>query len=365
MVNLEQPVILVVDDTPTNIDILSNTLRPDFKVKAATSGKKALHIAFSDNPPDIILLDIMMPEMDGYEVCERLKNDPATQDIPVIFITAMTDEVDEARGLSLGAVDYITKPFSPALVKARVINHIELKKHRDQLEDLVMQRTQELELTQEVTIEAMGTLAEYRDPETGGHIRRTQHYVRLLAEHLCNHPKFSEYLDDKTIKLLYQSAPLHDIGKVGVKDNILLKPGKLTDEEFIDMKKHVDFGGAAIASAEQRLGDNSFLHFARKIAETHHEKWDGSGYPAGIKGEDIPVCGRLMAIADVYDALISKRVYKPPFTHKTAVEFIVQGRGSHFDPDMVDAFIELQEEFRQIALEFADHDEERAALNQC
>jgi len=365
MANLEQPVILVVDDTPTNIDILSNTLRPDFKVRAATSGKKALHIAFSDTPPDIILLDIMMPEMDGYEVCERLKDDPATQKIPVIFVTALTDEVDEAHGLDLGAVDYITKPFSPALVKARVKNHLDLKRHRDQLEDLVVQRTQELELTQQVTIEAMGTLAEYRDPETGGHIRRTQNYVRLLAIHLCTHPKFRDYLDDKTIKLLYQSAPLHDIGKVGVKDNILLKPGKLTDEEFVDMKKHVDFGSAAIATAELRLGDNSFLHFAREIAETHHEKWDGSGYPAGMKGEEIPICGRLMAIADVYDALISKRVYKRPFTHKKAVEFIVQGRSSHFDPDMVDAFIELEEEFRKIALKFADHEEERAALTGC
>ncbi len=221
---------------------------------------------------------------------------------------------------------------------------------------------EEISLTQDVTIESMGTLAEYRDPETGGHIKRTRNYVWLLAMHLKDHPKFKDVLDDATIELLYKSAPLHDIGKVGVPDNILLKPGKLTIEEFELMKKHTIYGMEAIAALEEKLGEDSFLHLAWEIAATHQEKWDGSGYPQGVKGEDIPVSGRLMALADVYDALISKRVYKPSMPHSKAVAIISEGRGSHFDPDMVDAFMELEDEFRKIALEHADFDEERENL---
>ena len=220
----------------------------------------------------------------------------------------------------------------------------------------------EVILTQDVTIESMGTLAEYRDPETGGHIKRTRAYMRLLANHIKDHPKFKDVLDDGIIDMLYKSAPLHDIGKVGIPDNILLKAGKLTDEEFEIMKKHTTYGMETIALQEEKLGDNSFLHFAREIAETHQEKWDGTGYPAGLKGDKIPVVGRLMAIADVYDALISKRVYKPSFPHNKAVEIISEGRGVHFDPDMVEAFLELEDEFRKIALEHADFDEERENL---
>jgi putative two-component system response regulator len=275
----------------------------------------------------------------------------------------MTDEGDEQKGLDLGAVDYITKPFQPGLVKARVRNQLELKRHRDHLEVLVKERTAELELTQEVTIESMATLAEYRDPETGGHIKRTQRYVKALAERLMDNPKFSDVLNNKTIEMLYKSAPLHDIGKVGVQDSILLKPGKLTDEEFDEMKKHTTFGKDAIHAAGERLGPESFLKYAEEIAYTHQEKWDGSGYPQGLKGEEIPLSGRLMAVADVYDALISKRVYKPPFPHKKAVAIIEEGKGQHFDPDMTDAFLDLEEEFRQIAIEFADFEEEREALS--
>lgn len=221
---------------------------------------------------------------------------------------------------------------------------------------------EEIALTQDVTIESMGTLAEYRDPETGGHIKRTRSYIRLLATHLMDHPKYKETLDEATIELLYKSAPLHDIGKVAIPDNILLKAGKLTDEEFEIMKKHTNYGMKAIAVQEEKLGVDSFLHLAREIAATHQEKWDGTGYPEGLKGEEIPVSGRLMALADVYDALISKRVYKPPFPHKKAVEIISKGKGSHFDPDMVEAFLELEDEFRKIALEHADFDEERENL---
>lgn len=357
--------ILIVDDTPENIDVLNGVLA-DYKRSVATNGGKALQIARSANPPDLILLDIMMPEMDGYEVCRRLKADEKTKKIPVIFLTAMTEEESEKKGLELGAVDYITKPISPPIVQERVKTHLFLKLARDFLEnqneileEKVRERTKELALTQDVTIHSMAVLAEYRDPETGGHIRRTQNYLRALAVHLQGHHKFGSFFDDATIETLYKSAPLHDIGKVGVPDNILLKPGKLTDEEFAVMKKHATYGRDAIMAAEKMLGSEStFLRFAREIAYSHQEKWDGSGYPQGVKGEDIPISARLMAVADVYDALISKRVYKPPFTHQKAVDIISEGKGTHFDPDMVESFLEIADEFNKIAIKFAD-DEQR------
>ncbi len=353
--------VLVVDDTETNIDILVETLEDTCDVSVAMDGESALE-AVEEEMPDLILLDIMMPGMDGYEVCEHLKTDEATLHIPIIFLTAMTGEQDEAKGLALGAVDYVTKPFSPDLVRSRVQNQLELKHHRDHLEDLVRERTRELELTQEVTIESMASLAEYRDPETGGHIKRTKNYLKALAAHMKGHPKFEAFLDDATIDLLYKSAPLHDIGKVAIEDSVLLKPGRLTDEEFEAMKKHTIYGRDAIQTAVKRLGRESFMRYAQEIAYTHQEKWDGSGYPQGLQGEEIPISGRLMAVADVYDALISHRVYKKPFSHTRAVNIILEGRGTHFDPDMVDGFMVIQEECRQIALQFADYEEEKEAL---
>ncbi len=358
----EKQTILIVDDTPENIDVLKGLLKTDYKVKVSRDGENALDICRSKNPPDIILLDVMMPGLDGYEVCKILKLDESTQKIPVIFLTALSDETNESTGLNLGAVDYIIKPFNPDLVKARVRNQLDLKLYRDKLEDLVEERTKELALTQEATIESMGTLAEYRDPETGGHINRTQHYVRVVASHLQNNPKYRDILTKEYIDLLFKSAPLHDIGKVGVRDSILLKPGKLTTEEFEEMKKHTIFGRDAVATVEKKFGNNSFLQLAREIAYSHHEKWSGAGYPQGLSGEDIPLSGRLMAVADVYDALISKRVYKPPFPHKKAVKIIFEERGKHFDPAIVDAFEELEEKFRSIALEYADFEEEREIL---
>lgn len=353
--------VLVVDDTEANIDILVESLGDDYDVRVATDGEGALE-QVREEPPDLILLDIMMPGIDGYEVCRQLKSEPGTAAIPVIFLTAMTDAHDEARGLRLGAIDYITKPFNPHLVKARVRNHIDLKRYRDHLEELVQERTRDLALLQEATIESLATLAEYRDPETGGHIKRTKNYMRILATQLRDHPRFRDVLDDDTIELFYRSAPLHDIGKVGVPDAILLKQGKLTEEEFEEMKKHTIYGRDAILTAEKRIGKESFLRHAREIAEAHQEKWDGSGYPHGLKGEEIPLAGRLMAVADVYDALISKRVYKAPFTHSKAVQIIREGRGTHFDPDIVDAFLVQEEVFRKTALQFADFEEERQAL---
>ncbi len=368
MKTLAECLILLVDDTETNLDILVDALGEDYEVAVATDGPTALALA-KEQTPDLILLDIMMPGMDGYEVCRRLMADPATAGTPVIFLTALTDVADKTRGFAVGGVDYVTKPFEPAEIKARARTHLSLRLARQELarqneilEEKVRERTRELALTQDAIIEAMAGLAEYRDPETGAHIKRTRNYVRVLAEKLRAQPGYDGYFTDEIIDLLYKSAPLHDIGKVGVRDDILLKPGPLTDAEFAVMRRHTVYGRDAIQAAARNLGDNSFLRLAQEIAYTHQERWDGSGYPQGLAGEAIPISGRLMAIADVYDALISRRVYKAPFTHAKAVVVIRDGRGSHFDPAMVDAFLDVQETFRQIALKFSESDEERQAL---
>ncbi|MCP5158003.1 MAG: two-component system response regulator [Gammaproteobacteria bacterium] len=371
MNDLSQSAILIVDDTEANLDILVETLTcVTDDISVVMDGPSALDIV-REFPPDLILLDIMMPGMDGYEVCRQLKADPALQDIPVIFITAMSEIENKTRGFELGAMDYITKPFNVVEVRARVKTHLslqmarkELARQNEILEIKVEERTRELALTQEVTIECMASLAEYRDPETGGHIQRTKNYVRILATRLKDHPKFKDAITPEIINLLYLSAPLHDIGKVGVPDHILLKPGKLTDEEFEEMKKHTIYDYNSLKVAADKLGDRSFLHIAMEIALAHQEKWDGSGYPQGLKGHAIPLAGRLMAVADVYDALISKRVYKPPFPHQRAVDIVLQGKGTHFDPDIVEAFLDIQEDFRQIALQFIDFEEERVALSE-
>ena len=361
----ERQTILVVDDTPDNIALLSALLKDRYKVRAANNGERALAIAAGQPRPDLILLDIMMPGMNGYEVCERLKIDPHTADIPVIFLTAKVQVEDEEFGLRLGAVDYITKPISPPIVLARVETHLTLKRARQFLQDRnayleaeVWRRSREVMAIQEVTIMAMASLAETRDNATGNHIRRTQHYVRVLAQHLRHHPRFAAALNDETIELLFKSAPLHDIGKVGIPDRILLKPGRLTPDEFEIMKTHAALGRDAIAAAERCLDTpDSFLRFAREIAYSHQEKWDGSGYPEGLWGEQIPLSARLMAVADVYDALISRRIYKPALPHEQAVTMIREGRDQHFDPDIVDAFLECAEQFRTIAARFADDEQ--------
>ena len=354
--------VLVVDDTPENLTLMGALLRDHFMVKVANNGEKALKIAISDTLPDLVLLDIMMPGMDGYEVCRRLKATAATRDIPVIFLTARSDPDDERMGLALGAVDYITKPISPPILLARVNTHLALKATADFLRDKsaylereVALRTLEVQAIQDVTIMAMTSLAETRDNETGNHIRRTQLYVKALAERLRNHPRFEAVLNERMIELLYKSAPLHDIGKIGIPDSILLKPGKLTVEEFEVMKTHTTLGRKAIEDAERRLGMRvAFLSVSKEIAYSHQEKWDGSGYPQGLAGDQIPVSARLMAVADVYDALINKRVYKAAFSHDQTCSTIVKGKGTHFDPDMVDAFVSIAEDFRSIALKYPD-----------
>lgn len=353
--------ILVVDDEKFYIDVVVDLLNDDYKVVVAMDGEQALRRAGIAPPPDLILLDVMMPDMSGYEVCKQLKANQLTQDIPVIFLTIKSEVADEVRGFELGAVDYISKPVSPPIVKARVATHLALNLARrqlldqnHQLEEKVEERTTELNRTKDVAIYCMASLAETRDAETGKHILRTQNYVRLLAQRLREHSSFAEYLNDETIDMLYKTSPLHDIGKVGVPDYILLKPGKLTPDEWVEMKKHPVYGYDALLRAEEELGTTDFLRMAREIAYSHHEHWDGSGYPIGLKQDSIPISGRLMAIADVYDALISRRVYKEPYPHEQAKSIILEGAGSHFDPDMVAAFLELSDEFHQIAIKYAD-----------
>lgn len=363
----EKPTILVVDDTPDNLTLMTGLLKDKFRVKIANNGERALKVAMTGAPPDLILLDIMMPVMDGYEACQHLKENPETRDVPVIFLTAKAEVEDEMKGFELGAVDYITKPISPPIVLARVNTHLQLKRVRDYLKDQnefldaeVQKRTREVVAVQEVTILAMASLAETRDNDTGNHIRRTQFYLRTLAEKLRRHPRFAFMLDDdKTIDLLFKSAPLHDIGKVGIPDHILLKPGRFTDEEFEIMKSHTRLGRDAILAAERRLGlELPFLFYAKEIAYSHQEKWDGTGYPEGLSGDDIPISGRLMAVADVYDALICRRVYKEGMPHEKAVAIICEGSGTHFDPDIVDAFKEVAGEFREIARRYEDTEED-------
>lgn len=365
--------ILVVDDSRINLEVLDGLLKSSYEVYQADNGRKALELALEINP-DLVLLDVMMPGMDGFEVCRKLKQEKQTEQIPVIFLTALADTQHKTKGFSLGAVDYILKPFDALEVQSRIRTHLSLRRSTMELQNQniilerkVQERTREIVLTQEATIESLASLAEYRDPETGGHIQRTKTYVRVLAERLRSHPRFSEELTDSAVDLLEKCAPLHDIGKVGVPDHILQKPGRLTMEEMEAMKRHTFFGYNAIMTARKKIGLNvPFLTIAAEIALTHHERWDGSGYPHGVSGEDIPVSGRLMALADVYDALISKRVYKPPFSHDKAVEIISRGDGrtmpGHFDPAVIEAFLAVESEFYQAALKYSDSDEERSAL---
>ena len=353
--------ILIIDDERFYIDVLVGLLRKKYQTFVAKSGREGLELAMNQPLPDLILLDVLMPDLDGYEVCRRLKEDERTRHIPIMFLTVKSEVDDEIRGLELGAVDYIIKPISPPIVLARVATHLALARARcslqeqnELLEQRVAERTSELARTQDAAIYLMASLAETRDNETGQHIHRTQHYVKTLAETLRTAPGYREYLDEAYIDLLFKSAPLHDIGKVGVPDHILLKPGPLQGEEWEEMMRHAVYGKVAIERVEEDLGNCDFLETAKEIAYSHHERWDGKGYPEGLKEDDIPVSGRLMAVADVYDALISRRVYKPAFTHEKAVEILREERGAHFDPQVLDAFLAREDDFRNIASRFRD-----------
>lgn len=336
--------ILIVDDTPANIHVLMETLKDDYAIIVATTGPKALTLASGPSPPDLILLDVMMEGMDGYEVCRRLKADVRTQDLPVIFVTTLGQVEDEARGLDLGAVDYITKPINPSIVKARVRNHLELKAHRDNLEQLVADQVQSISSSRLSTIFALSKLAESRDDDTGQHLERTQIYCEMVARRLMRKSSFPDQIDERFIETIYWASPLHDVGKVAVPDQVLCKNGKLTEEEFEVMKSHTLRGSETLRLVTENYPDNDFIMMGLAIARSHHEKWDGTGYPDGLAGEQIPLAARIMAVADVYDALTSKRCYKDALTHEQAAEIILADSGTHFDPRVVEAFCEIAAE---------------------
>lgn len=366
-----QKTLLLVDDTPENLTVLGEILMPHYRVRVASSGARALAAAITDPVPDLILLDVMMPEMDGYEVIARLRDDPRTRELPVIFVTALDSTEDEAHGLELGAVDYITKPVRPAIVLARVRGQLELKEARDRMRDQnawleseIARRMRQNQVVQDVSMRALASIAEARDDETGNHILRTQAYVNVLARALAATPRYAGQLTPALVDTYTKAAPLHDIGKVAIPDHILHKPGKHTPDEWEIMKTHAKQGSDAIWRAicdrEEREALD-FLYIAMDIAHYHHERWDGSGYPEGLAGEAIPLPARLMALADVFDALISKRAYKPALPLDRATAIIIEGRGAHFDPDVVDAFIAHMGEFAAIAARYADL--ARPALN--
>lgn len=367
------PTILIVDDQPVNLAALSDLLEPHYRVLAATSGLRALQLAASASPPDLILLDVTMPEIDGYAVLTRLRQDLVTRDIPVIFVTARDADLDEEYGLKLGAADYITKPIRPAIVLARVRTQLENKQARDMLKNQnswlaaeVDRRMHDNELIQNASLHALAVLAETRDTDTGNHLNRTQAYVAVLVEALSSHPAYTDLLSGEQSKSIVRAAPLHDIGKVGIPDHILNKPGCLTAEEFVIIQSHSRIGGESIDLAISRVmdadrsplaGDKTGLAFlvtAGMIARWHHERWDGTGYPDQLAGETIPMPARIMAVADVYDALITPRIYKPALAHPEAVSIIRAGRGTQFDPDLVDVFETLHERFADIAITFQD-----------
>jgi len=357
----EIPTVLIVDDTPANLSLLAGLLKEQYRIKVANSGAKALELAMAA-PPDLVLLDIMMPEMDGYEVCRRLQSMESTRRVPVIFLTAKNSVEDEELGFSVGAVDFIHKPISPPIVAARVRTHLGLKAWQDYLQDRnaglekeVRNRLSEINQLQDASIYVMVSLAEFRDECTGNHIRRTQEYVRLLAKRLAELPKYALTLTNSKIDLLTKSAPLHDIGKITIPDHILLKPGKHTDEEFLTMRTHAERGYELLKLAGDFMGARGdFLGFAMEIARYHHERWDGAGYPHNLAGNAIPLSARLMAVADVYDALRSRRPYKNAMSHAEAVVIIQAGRGGHFDPDVVDAFLALNDQFVAVADSWPD-----------
>lgn len=365
---IESSKILVVDDTRINLEILLEILGERYDVSVALNGKEALRMVHQF-AYDLILLDIMMPDLDGYEVIKVIKESELLSEIPVIFISALSDIENKTKGFKLGAQDYIVKPFNSEEVLARVETHLKLrsaqqalKNQNEHLEKRVKERTKELETVQNATMMSFASLAEFRDLETGAHIKRIKEYARILTSGLRTQENYKNTINDKYIEYLVMSSPLHDIGKVGIPDAILLKKGKLTPEEFEIMKMHTLYGKMAIESVEKDIGPLPFLHLAKEIAFSHHEKWDGSGYPQGLKGKEIPLSGRIIAICDVFDGLVSKRVYKPPFLLSEAVRIILEGKGKHFDPDVVDAFILCLEEIRQMGIIQADSEEEKDVL---
>lgn len=337
----QKSTLLLVDDVPDNLDILNQVLSPHYRTRVAINGERALRIANASPPPDLILLDIMMPGLNGYEVCAQLKANPDTRDIPVIFVTAMSEIEDEARGLALGAVDYITKPISPAIVLARVRTHLALYDQNRELSRQVRARTLDLFNTRQQIVRRLGRAAEFRDNETGNHIIRMSHYCRLIGE--------AAGMGEKAVEILYNATPMHDVGKIGIRDEVLLKNGPLTPAEWAHMKRHPEIGAEIIGKHSDEM-----LQAAREIALCHHERWDGSGYPAGLAGEQIPLIARIAALADVFDALLTVRPYKAPWTLEDAVAHIEASAGTHFDPGLIEPFHRALPRMLQIREQFSD-----------
>ncbi len=357
----DKPSILVVDDTPANLQLLAGMLKErGYKTRPVPSGMLALQAALSE-PPDLILLDINMPEMNGYEVCQSLKADEKLKDIPVIFISALNEVLDKVKAFAVGGVDYITKPFQFDEVQARVNTHLklwhlqqELEKHNRQLGKLVQTQVKKISDTQMAMIFALAKLAESRDDDSGMHLERVQAFCKKLAEGLAQRPRFGRQVDPKYIETLYYASPLHDIGKVAIPDRIVLKPGKLTPEEFEVMKTHAALGAEKLEAVQRQFPGNALLDMGIDIARFHHEKWNGDGYPKGLAGEAIPLSARIMAVVDVYETLRAKRCYKEPFSHEQSVGIIVSSSETHFDPEIVKVFVDLQEDFRVIREEMKD-----------
>ncbi|HET9953387.1 MAG TPA: two-component system response regulator [Polyangiaceae bacterium] len=337
---LNKPVVLVVDDAPESIDVLRGVLGAEYQVKAAILGPLALEIA-ENAPPDLILLDVMMPGMDGYEVCRRLKSRPSTAKIPVIFVTTLSDVGSETRGLDLGAVDYVTKPYVPSLVRSRVRTHVTLHQNNQRLEALVQDRTRELLETRVEIIRRLGRAAEYRDNETGMHVLRMSHIARLIA--------LSVGLGEAESELILHASPMHDIGKIGIPDRILLKPGPLDPEEWEMMKRHTVIGAEILGDHPSEL-----IRMARLVALRHHERWDGKGYPDGLRGEQIPIAARVVAIADVFDALLSVRPYKRAWSVEDTLAKLSAESGHHFDPTVVNAFLRILPECLEVRARYRD-----------
>ncbi len=339
--------VLIVDDVEINRVILREMLQKDYDIMEAESGIEAVQMVFDEKTrPNVVLLDIMMPEMDGFEVLQVMKSTPMTDKIPVLFITAADASVNETRGLREGAVDYISKPFNPDVVSARLANHIQLMRYRHELEELVAQKTADLLKTHEQMLETMATIIEYRSLESGMHIRRTRELTKLLVKQMLKKPIFYQELMDLNFDLIIKAVAMHDIGKVGIPDSILLKPGRLTPEEFEIIKTHTTIGSSIIDTISASLSEDAiYLQRCREICRHHHERWDGKGYPDALAGADIPLSARILSVVDVYEALVSERCYKAPIPHVKAVEMIVEGRGTQFCPDIVDIFLEVESEF--------------------
>jgi len=341
--------ILIIDDEPFFLKLLTQSLSEFFHISLAKNGQQGLTRAQGSARPDLILLDVMMPDMDGYDTCLALKNNSVSREIPVIFLTAKHDQKDELKGFKMGAVDYITKPISIPILLTRIRTQLTVSQQRIALEQLVQDRTKDIEHTKDAMIYCLAEMAEARGKETGDHLLRVQQYIYILAKQMALNPGYEKLLTSHMINLIQSAAPLHDIGKIEIPEHILQNYDKLEKKEQEIFNQHPFLGKKAIETAEHTMGSSLFIQIAKEITWCHHEKWDGSGYPQGLSGDKIPLSARLMTLVDLYDERTSQCDFKPPMTHKESMQQIISERGKYFDPDVVDAFLEVHETFRSIS----------------